>query len=397
VIEAAQFAPRVLGILVRRYGDFAACEDAVQEALLDAVVQWPADGMPANPAGWLVTVAARHRIAAMRSEQARRRRELTVTLLDPGAEPGPAEDDTLTVMLLCCHPALNIPSQVALTLRAVGGLSTAEIARAFLLPEPTIGQRISRAKQRLAGVRFRMPSPDELTARVAAVNRALYLIYNESYAASSGPDLVRPDLARSAIRLARELHQRLPGDGETAGLLALMLLTEARRPGRTGPDGALIPLADQDRSRWDHRLIAEGTALLTGALSTAPIGFYQVQAAIAALHDEARRAQDTDWPQILALYDHLAALAPSPMITLNRLVAVAMVHGPEPALRALADAAAEPALAGHHRLYAVRAHLRAQAGDAAAAVADYQQAARLTLSHAERRYLEGRAQALGSG
>jgi predicted RNA polymerase sigma factor len=241
-----------------------------------------------------------------------------------------------------------------------------------------------------------MPSPDELAARVAAVNRVLYLIYNESYTASSGPDLVRPDLARSAIRLARELHQRLPDDGETAGLLALMLLTEARRPGRTGPAGALIPLADQDRSRWDQRLIAEGRALLTRALSTAPIGFYQVQAAIAALHDEARRAQDTDWPQILALYDHLAALAPSPMITLNRLVAVAMVHGPAPALRALASAATEPALAGHHRLYAVRAHLRAQAGDVAAAVADYQQAARLTLSNAERRYLEGRARALGS-
>lgn len=388
---ARDLAPRVLGILVRRYGDFAACEDAVQDALVDAVTQWPADGMPDNPAGWLVTVASRRRIAALRSDQARSRRELTVALLDPVAEPGPAQDDTLTVMLLCCHPLLTEPSQVALTLRAVGGLSTAEIARAFLVPEPAMGQRISRAKAKLAGVSFLLPATDDLPGRVAALNRVLYLVFNEGYTASSGPDLHRAGLTAEAIRLTRQLRDLLPEHGETAGLLALMLLTEARRPARTAPDGALVPLGDQDRSRWDRRLIAEGTELITRTITTAPVGPYQLQAAIAAVHDESGRAEDTDWAQILALYDHLAALTPGPMITLNRLVAVAMVHGPRRALAELDAVAADPSLAGHHRLHAVRAHLLDQAGDPAAAAGEYRLAARLTLSLPERRYLESRA------
>ena len=384
-------APRVLGILVRRYGDFAACEDALQDALLDASVQWPAEGIPGNPAGWLVTVAARRRIAALRSDQARRRRELTAALLEPSppAENAPGEDDTLVVMLLCCHPELTVPSQVALTLRAVGGLSTAEIARGLLVPEATVGQRISRAKHKLAGVTFELPGEDQLSARLNALGRVLYLIFNEGYTASSGADLVRPDLAAAAIRLTRQLYQRLPDDGESAGLLALMLLTEARRPARTGPDGVLVPLAEQDRKRWDTRLIAEGTSLLTRTLAAAPIGPYQLQAAIAALHDEATSFADTDWRQILALYDHLAALSPGPMVTLNRLVATAMVHGPRVALTELAKA--DPVLAGSHRLHAVRAHLLELAGDRVQARASYLHAAQLTLSIPERRYLEARA------
>ena len=391
-----ELAPRVLGILVRRYGDFAACEDALQDALLDASVQWPAEGIPGNPAGWLVTVAARRRIAALRSDQARRRRELTAALLEPGppaenrpAENAPGEDDTLVVMLLCCHPGLTVPSQVALTLRAVGGLSTAEIARGLLVPEATVGQRISRAKQKLAGVTFELPGEDQLPVRLNALGRVLYLIFNEGYTASSGADLVRPDLAAAAIRLTRQLYQRLPDDGEISGLLALMLLTEARRPARTGPDGALVPLAEQDRKRWDTRLIGEGTSLLTRTLAAAPVGPYQLQAAIAAVHDEATSFADTDWRQILALYDHLAALAPGPMVTLNRLVATAMVHGPQVALAELA--AADPGLAGSHRPHAVRAHLLELAGDREEARASYLHAAQLTLSIPERRYLEARA------
>jgi predicted RNA polymerase sigma factor len=336
-------------------------------------------------------VAARRRIAALRSDQARRRRELTAALLEPSppAENAPGEGDTLVVMLLCCHPGLTVPSQVALTLRAVGGLSTAEIARGLLVPEATVGQRISRAKHKLAGVTFELPGEDQLPVRLNALGRVLYLIFNEGYTASSGVDLVRPDLAAAAIRLTLQLHQRLPEDGEIAGLLALMLLTEARRPARTGPDGVLVPLAEQDRKRWDTRLIAEGTSLLTRTLTGAPVGPYQLQAAIAAVHDEATSFADTDWRQILALYDHLAALAPGPMVTLNRLVATAMVHGPQVALTELAGA--DPGLAGSHRPHAVRAHLLELAGDREQARASYLHAAQLTLSIPERRYLEARA------
>jgi RNA polymerase sigma factor (sigma-70 family) len=395
-----ELAPQVLGVLVRRHGEFATCEDAVQEALLAAAVQWPVSGVPDNPAGWLITAATRRRIELWRTDSARVRRERTVALLEPAPGPpaGPAEDDTLILMLLCCHPLLTVPSQVALTLRAVGGLSTAEIARGFLVPEATIGQRISRAKQKLHGAGFELPGAAELPERVIAVNRVLYLIFNEGYTASSGPSLHRADLTAEAIRLTRQLHARLPEDGETAGLLALMLLTEARRPARTRLGGELVPLAEQDRGQWDAGLIAEGTELITRTLARAPIGSFQLQAAIAAVHDEARRAADTDWAQILVLYDHLAALAPGPMVTLNRVVAVAMVHGPDVALGELwAAADTVPALAGHYRLHAVRAHLLEMAGETAAARDSYRTAARLTLSAPERRYLESRASRLLGG
>jgi len=387
-------APQVLGTLVRRHGGFDTCEDAVQEALLAAAVQWPRDGVPANPRGWLVTVASRRLIELFRSEAARRRREETVAVQEPpDPDPAPAVDDTLTLLMLCCHPSLTQVSQVALTLRAVGGLTTAEIARALLVPEATVAQRISRAKQRIKadGAEFRLPPDAERAERVAAVLRVLYLIFNEGYTASSGAALQRVELSTEAIRLARQLHERLPDDGEVTGLLALMLLTDARRPARTRPDGGLVPLAEQDRGLWDTAAIAEGIALVTGALASTAIGPYQLQAAIAAVHDEATRAGDTDWQQILTLYDLLAGIAPGPMITLNRVVAYAMVHGPRAGLDRLAEAEDDPALAGHYRLAAVRAHLLDLAGDRAAARQQYALAARRTLSLPERRYLESRA------
>ena len=389
-----ELAPQVLVAVVRRHGGFDACEDAVQEALLAAAVQWPAEGVPDNPKGWLITTASRRRIEMWRAESARKRREETVAALTPPApDPAPAVDDSLTLLLLCCHPALTPPSQVALTLRAVGGLTTAEIARAFLVPETTVAQRISRAKQRIkaAGAEFRMPPPDERAERIAAALHVLYLIFNEGYTASSGPALQRVELTTEAIRLTRQLRALLPEDGEVAGLLALMLLTDARRAARTAPDGSLVPLAEQDRTLWDAEAIAEGVALITETLATAPVGPYQLQAAIAAVHDEAARAEDTDWPQILALYNHLQVLSPGPMVTLNRIVAVSEVHGPRAALEQLTAAAADPALAGHHRLHAVRAHLLEAAGDRDAAQVEFRLAARGTLSAPEQRYLEAQA------
>jgi predicted RNA polymerase sigma factor len=389
-------APAVLGPLVRRYGGFDTCEDAVQEALLAAARQWPAEGVPENPRGWLATVAARRRIELLRADTARARREQAAAALEP-PDPAPAlgADDTLTLLMLCCHPALSRPSQVALTLRAVGGLRTAEIGRAFLVPESTIGQRISRAKARIKaeGARFRDPPPEDRPERLAAVLEVLYLIFNEGYTASEGDALHRVELTAEAIRLTRQLHDEVPRDdpqtGEVAGLLALMLLTDARRPARQDEEGRLVPLAEQDRARWDAAAIAEGTALLAATLVAYPIGRYQAQAAIAAVHAEARRAEDTDWPQILALYGVLTALAPGPVVTLNEIVAIAMVDGPQEALARLA--AAEPALAGYHRVDAVRAHLLEQAGDRDAARACYRRAAELTLSVPERQYLLARA------
>jgi predicted RNA polymerase sigma factor len=352
--------------------------------------------VPANPTGWLVTVASRRRTELWRSETARRRREQAVFAAEVEPAPVSGVDDTLTLLTLCCHPALTPASQVALTLRAVGGLTTAEIARAVLVPEPTVAQRISRAKQRIraAGATFAPPAPQEHADRLAAVLHVLYLIFTEGHTASSGTSLQRVELSAEALRLARQLHAAVPDDGEVAGLLALMLLTDARRPARTTPDGSLVPLAQQDRSRWDRSMIAEGRALLEATLPVAPIGPYQIEAAIAAVHDQAPTAADTDWRQILGLYELLAVVAPGPMVTLNRLVAVAMVHGPEAGLAALAEAAAEPALAGHHRVAAVRAHLLELSGDLPAARAEYLQAARLTLSVPERRYLESRASAI---
>jgi RNA polymerase sigma factor (sigma-70 family) len=392
--QLRELAPRVLGALVRRYGHFDACEDAVQEALLAAAVQWPGEGVPQNPRGWLVTVASRRVTDQLRSDHARQRREDTIATRAPRDElEVPDRDDTLTLLFLCSHPALSPASQLALTLRAVGGLTTEQIARAFLVPEATMAQRISRAKQRIksTGIPFELPAEDERADRLGVVLHVLYLIFNEGYTATSGPRLHRTDLTGEAIRLARVVHRLLPEDGELAGLLALMLLTDARRPARTRPDGSLVPLEEQDRTRWDQATIKEGVVLVTDALARARIGPYQLQAAIAAVHDEAPTAADTDWDQILALYDLLERLAPNPMVTLNRAVAVAMVRGPDAGLELLATLDADDRMSRHYRLAAVRAHLLEMAGDRAAARTGYQTAARRTTSLPERRYLESRA------
>ena len=389
-----ELAPRVLGVLVRRYGGFDDCEDAVQEALLAAAVSWPADGVPENPTGWLITTSSRRLIETWRKETARRRREDTYALEPVPPSGAVAEaDDSLALLFLCCHPELAVPSQVALTLRALGGLTTAEIARALLLPDATVGQRISRAKARIrdSGAQFRTPSERERDERLPAVLSTLYLIFNEGYTATSGDNLNRVELTSEAIRLTRQLRASLPDAGEVAGLLALMLLTDARRAARTGPDGSLVPLAEQDRRLWDRTAIAEGVAIIEATLPVAEPGPYQLQAAIAAVHDEAADADATDWPQILALYDVLSALAPGPMVALNRTVAVAMVRGPAAALRELDAAAADPALHGHHRVDAVRAHLLDELGDREAAREHYLRAAQRTRSLPERRYLLARA------
>jgi RNA polymerase sigma factor (sigma-70 family) len=403
-----ELAPQVLGALVRRYGHFDACEDAVQEALLAAAVRWRERGVPASPRGWLITVASRRLTDQLRGEQARRRREVIASTLvpphqrlapAPGEEAAPERDDTLTLLFLCCHPALSPPSQVALTLRAVGGLSTAEIAKAFLVPEATMAQRISRAKQRIkaTGTPFSMPPDAERPERLQVVLQVLYLIFNEGYTASAGPDLQRGELTSEAIRLTRAVRQLLPDEGGVAGLLALMLLTDARRPARTRPDGSLVPLAEQDRGLWDRAAIQEGVALLTRTLASAPLGPYQLQAAIVAVHDEAPRAEDTDWPQILALYHLLERFSPNPMVTLNHAVALAMVRGPQAGLDLLQTLDHDDRVAGHHRLHAVRAHLLEMAGDQPAARASYQLAARRTTSLPEQRYLRARAARLADG
>jgi RNA polymerase sigma factor (sigma-70 family) len=394
-------APQVLGALVRRYGHFDTAEDAVQEALLAASVQWPRDGMPENPRAWLITVAARRLTDELRSDSARRRREdTTATRVPADALTAPASDetvtdhdDTLTLLFLCCHPALSPPSQIALTLRAVGGLTTAQIAAAFLVPEATMAQRISRAKQRIkaAGSVFALPPASERTERLAVVLHVLYLIFNEGYTASSGAELQRGELTGEAIRLARAVRALLPDDGEVAGLLALMLLTDARRDARSRPDGTLVPLAEQDRSRWNRAAIDEGVALVTDALSRTHLGPYQLQAAIAAVHDEAPTTSETDWAEIVGLYELLARFAPNPMVTLNHAVAVAMVHGPQAGLALIESLGADDRVAGHHRVAAVRAHLLELAGDRRAARDNYRVAARGTTSVPEQRYLEARA------
>jgi RNA polymerase sigma factor (sigma-70 family) len=386
-----ELAPQVLGVLIRRYGRFDACEDAVQEALLAAATQWPADGIPDSPRSWLVTVAGRRLVDEWRSEGARQRREEAVAALE--VEPGPTEDrdDTLTLLFLCCHPRLSVPSQLALTLRAVGGLTTAQIAAAFLVPEATMAQRISRAKQSIRGDRFVPPPPDELPERTQVVLHVLYLVFNEGYTASSGAQAQRADLTAEAVRLTRLLHSLVPDDGEVAGLLALMLLTEARRAARVDGSGLLVPLAEQDRSRWDAGLIAEGIALISRTLGRGPIGPYQLQAAIAAVHDEAKSDADTDWPQILALYDVLRRVSPGPVVTLNRAVAVAMVHGPLAGLAELGTLDDDDRMTRGHRLDAVRAHLLELAGDRPAAVAAYRRAAKRAASIPEQHYLALRA------
>ena len=397
-----ELAPQVLGALMRRFRNFDAAEDAVQEALLAAAVQWPESGLPDNPRGWLIQVAARRLIDALRSEQARRRREDLAAAqlppdwhLSPAADAGrtSARDDTLMLLFMCCHPALTPASAIALTLRAVGGLTTAEIASAFLVPEATMAQRISRAKQSIktSGVPFALPADGERAHRLGLVMHVLYLVFNEGYTSSAGPNLQRSELSNEAIRLTRMLRRALPDNTEVAGLLALMLLTDARRPARVGTDGELVPLADQDRTRWNPRAIAEGIALVTDALPRGEVGPYQLQAAIAAVHDEAARPEDTDWPQILALYGLLERMSDNPMVALNHAIAVAMVHGPAAGLERLEALDASGQLAGHHRLYAVRAHLLEMAGDREAAIAQYRAAAARTASIPEQRYLETRA------
>jgi len=384
-------APQVLGVLVRRFGDFDSAEDAVQEALIAAARHWPAEGVPANPRGWLIQTAVRKMTDQLRSEQARRRREDAAAMAGTLAVDVTGRDDTLILLFMCCHPALTPASAIALTLRAVGGLTTAEIAKAFLVPEATMAQRISRAKQRIkaSGVPFGLPEGEERAPRLRSVLHVLYLIFNEGYTSSSGADLHRTELSGEAIRLARMMHATLPSDGEVTGLLALMLLTDARRPARTGAGGELIPLAEQDRARWDRELIAEGTALITGALPGGVVGEYQVQAMIAAVHDEAASVGDTDWPQILTLYGLLERMTGNPMVALNRAIAAAMVHGPAAGLKLL-EPLDEP-LAGHYRLDAVRAHLFEMAGDTQAAMAHYRAAAARTTSIPEQRYLTTQA------
>jgi RNA polymerase sigma factor (sigma-70 family) len=390
-----ELAPKVLGVVMRRFRDFAAAEDAVQEALVAAALQWPGEGVPDNPRAWLIQVASRRMTDYQRSELSRRRRETAAALqLDQeapatGIESDENQDDTLILLYMCCHPALTPASAIALTLRAVGGLTTAEIASAFLVPESTMAQRISRAKQSIkaSGVPFRMPSEHERIEQLGVVLHVLYLIFNEGYTSSAGPHLRRSELSQEAIRLTRTVHHLLPNDAEVAGLLGLMLLTDARRSARTGPDGELIPLTRQDRTLWDRAEISEGVALITGALSKGLIGPYQLQAAIAAVHDEAVQAGDTDWPQILALYDLLKRMSDNPMVKLNHAIAAAMVHGPSAGLELLNALDADGRLTGHHRLDAVRAHLLEMSGNLEAAIAHYRIAAGRTTSVPERNYL----------
>ncbi|MDB4881728.1 MAG: polymerase subunit sigma-24 [Gemmatimonadetes bacterium] len=393
-----ELAPQVLGVVARRHGDFAAAEDAVQDALIAAATQWPLAGIPDNPRGWLYQVAMRRLTDQLRSEQARRRREVTVASErpdderfspPPDAELGLEQDDTLVLLFMCCHPALTPSSAIALTLRAVGGLTTAEIANAFLVPEATMAQRISRAKQSIksSAIPFRMPTDTERAERVVAVLHVLYLIFNEGYASSAGPELYRTDLANEAIRLTRAAHDLLPDDGEVAGLLALMLLTDARRAARTGQSGELIPLDEQDRSLWDRAAVAEGIALVSAALSRGAVGPYQLQAAIAAVHDEAASVTDTDWRQIHALYGLLMRMSDNPMVALSHAIATAMVDGPRAGLELLATLDADSRITGHYRLDAVRAHMLEMAGDHAGAIARYRAAAERTASIPERNYL----------
>jgi RNA polymerase sigma factor (sigma-70 family) len=375
---------------VRRYGDFDTAEDAVQEALLAAATRWPRDGVPEEPRGWLLQTATRRMIDQWRSDRSRRDREERASLQETPTDVSD-QDDTLIVLFMCCHPVLTPASAIALTLRAVGGLTTAEIASAFLVDEATMAQRISRAKQRIksSGVAFRMPTPEEQPARLRTVLHVLYLIFNEGYTSSSGRELHRAELSDEAIRLARMVQRMLPDDAEVAGLLALMLLIDARRPARTDAADELVPLADQDRSLWDQALISEGVSLLDNAMGSGPVGEYRLQAAIAAVHDRARTAEDTDWPQILGLYGLLERISDNPVVTLNRAVATAMAEGPSAGLAVLETV--DERLAGHYRLHAVRAHLLEMAGDTQGALEHYRAAADRTTSLPEQRYLAKRA------
>ena len=395
-----QLAPQVLGAVVRRYGHFDTAEDAVQEALIAAAARWQEDGLPERPRAWLITVASRRLTDLLRSEQARRRREDALAqrtlpdewLAPPAYRPASESDDTLILLFMCCHPSLSPASQIALTLRAVGGLTTAEVARAFLVPEATMTRRITRAKQRIkdSGIPFAMPAGQEREERLRAVLHALYLIFNEGYVSTSGPSLQRGELAAEAIRLTRMVHRLLAEYGEVAGLLALMLLTDARRPARTAPDGELIPMAEQDRSLWDAGSITEGVVLITDVLPRGAVGPYQLQAAIAAIHDEAPSAEATDWPQIMGLYELLMRISDNPVVALNHAVAVAMARGPQAGLDLLHELQADERIAEDHRLHAVRAHLLEMAGDRDAARDTYLAAAWRATNLSQQRYLHSR-------
>lgn len=397
-------APQVLGAVVRRYGHFDLAEDAVQEALLAAATQWPDSGTPDDPRAWLVTVASRRLTDLLRSEQARRRREDAVAQWASfedrhalGVDVHPQVDDTLVLLFLCCHPSLTPASQVALALRAVGGLTTGEIARAFLVSEDTMTRRITRAKKRIetSGEPLRMPVSEGHAVRLAAVLHMLYLIFTEGYAATAGPHLVRLDLSSEAIRLTRSVHRSLPSDAETAGLLALMLLTDARRDARVGAGGTLIPMSEQDRSLWRRDAIAEGTALVTDALRRGDAGPYQVQAAIAAVHARATCAEETEWSQIVRLYEILLRMSENPIVALNHAVAVAMARDPAVGLDLLATLAADDRVSDDRRFHAVRAHLLEMTGDDAGARKEYDEAARRVTSLPQQRYLRARAERLG--
>lgn len=383
-------APQVLGMLVRRYGDFDAAEDAVQDALLAAFTRWPRDGVPDNTRAWLIQTATRRLIDQWRSEESRRRREALAARQETAAAEVPDQDDTLALMFMCCHPALKPSAAIPLTLRAVSGLTTTEIARAFLVDDKTMGQRISRAKKRLraSDVPFGMPSADEQASRLRMVLHTLYLIFNEGYASTSGQAVHRAELSSEAIRLCRTLHRLLPDDGEVAGLLALMLLLDARRPARSAA-GELVPLPEQDRSLWNQAMIAEGFELIDAAVARGRVGEYQLQALIAAMHDRASRAEDTDWTQILTLYGLLEKMTGNPVIAVNRAVAAAMAEGPSAGLAILDKAAAE--LGDHFRVTAVRAHLLEMAGETDAAVEHYRAAAARATSMPEQRYLARQA------
>jgi RNA polymerase sigma factor (sigma-70 family) len=376
-----ELAPQALGAVARRYGDFADAEDAVQEALVAAAAEWPRK-LPDKPLSWLITVTSRRLVDEYRRKDARRRREdLAASLSMNQAEAVPSSDDSLVMLFLCCDDTLSSTLSIPLTLRAVAGLTTREIAAAYLVPVATMAQRISRAKAQLRGHRFELPT--DPAARLRSVCEVLYLLFNEGYTSSSGPDLLRVDLSGEAIRLARMLHGQAPSDPEVAGLLALMLLTEARRPARTTAAGALVPLAQQDRSHWDHALIAEGVRLLNATLAAGRIGEYQLLASVAALHDEAASHTSTRWAQIAKAYARLESLTGNPMVRLNRAVAVAMVEGPASGL-ALLDGLE---LHDSHRLHAVRAHLLHETGDLAAAAQEYTAAAARTDNARERDYL----------
>jgi RNA polymerase sigma factor (sigma-70 family) len=392
------YAPQVLGALLRRYGtgQFDLCENAVQDALLAAYEQWPDDGTPDDPKAWLLTVARRRLVDQFRSDMRRRQRELEQTqLAHPLAhEPTPGRDDSLEVLRLCCHPALTTSAQVALTLRAVAGLTTAQIAHAYLVPEPTIAQRISRAKAKIRDTGAAFPSPETADDRLEPVLSVLYLMFNEGHTATTGTSLYDTDLTSEAIRLAHQVHKELPNHAEAAGLLALMLLTDARRAARVDAKGLMVPLDEQDRTHWNKEDIRAGLAILDEALPGKPPSPYRVQAAIAALHAEAPSAEETDWPQILVLYKLLEDLTDNPVVTLNRAVAEAMVHGPTAGLDLVEKLAGNTLPADHHRLLAVRAHLQERDGQPKAARETYLQASRRTLSTAERDYLQSRARKL---